>query len=61
MRAPVWLPVNGSGSPPVRLPCKKLSPRYVASFLILKQITPVSYRLQLPSEYCVLPTFHVIL
>ncbi|KAL0148771.1 hypothetical protein M9458_055949 [Cirrhinus mrigala] len=45
----------------LRLPCKKLSPRYVGPFKIIKQITPVSFRLQLPPEYCISPTFHVSL
>ncbi len=29
----------------LRLPCKKLSPRYVGPFKIIRQITPVSFRL----------------
>ncbi|KAL0199234.1 hypothetical protein M9458_007774, partial [Cirrhinus mrigala] len=43
------------------LPCRKLSPRYVGPFQIIKQITPVSFRLRLPSEYRISPTFHVSL
>ncbi len=30
-------------------------------FKIIKQITPVSYRLALPPQYCISPTFHVSL
>ncbi|KAI2665817.1 Transposon Tf2-9 polyprotein [Labeo rohita] len=45
----------------LRLPCKKLSPRYVGPFKIIKQITPVSFRLALPAEYRISPTFHVSL
>ncbi|KAL0147126.1 hypothetical protein M9458_057650 [Cirrhinus mrigala] len=45
----------------LRLPCRKLSPRYVGPFKIVKQITPVSFRLELPDDYRVSPTFHVSL
>ncbi|KAI2654711.1 Transposon Tf2-6 polyprotein [Labeo rohita] len=45
----------------LRLPCKKLSPRYVGPFKIIKQITPVSFRLALPAQYRISPTFHVSL
>ncbi len=45
----------------LRLPCKKLSPRYVGPFKILRQITPVSFRLALPNHYRISPTFHVSL
>ncbi len=50
----VWL---SSRDLRLRLPCKKLSPRYVGPF----QITPVSYRLALPADYRISPTFHVSL
>ncbi|KAL0147106.1 hypothetical protein M9458_057630 [Cirrhinus mrigala] len=45
----------------LRLPCRKLSPRYVGPFKLIKQITPISYRLALPSQYRISPTFHVSL
>ena len=45
----------------LRLPCRKLSPRYVGPFKILRQITPVSFRLDLLSHYRISPTFHVSL
>ncbi|XP_077090244.1 src substrate protein p85-like isoform X7 [Siphateles boraxobius] len=45
----------------LRLPCKKLSPRFIGPFRILRQITPVSYRLAFPSTYRISPTFHVSL
>ncbi len=45
----------------LRLPCKKLSPRYLGPFKILRQITPVSFRLALPSNYRISPTFHASL
>lgn len=45
----------------LRLLCKKLSPRYVSPFQITRQITPVSFRLALPSTYRISPTFHVSL
>ncbi|KAL0185349.1 hypothetical protein M9458_021046, partial [Cirrhinus mrigala] len=42
----------------LRLPCHKLSPRYIGPFKILRQINDVTFQLQLPPRYRIHPTFH---
>ncbi|KAL0177175.1 hypothetical protein M9458_026069, partial [Cirrhinus mrigala] len=42
----------------LRLPCRKLSPRYIGQFTILRQIDDVTVQLQLPPMYRIHPTFH---
>ncbi|KAK3513165.1 hypothetical protein QTP70_009680 [Hemibagrus guttatus] len=45
----------------LRLPSRKLSPRYVGPFKILRQINEVTYQLELPANYRVSPSFPVSL
>uniref|UniRef100_A0A9J8B9S0 Chromo domain-containing protein n=1 Tax=Cyprinus carpio carpio TaxID=630221 RepID=A0A9J8B9S0_CYPCA len=45
----------------LRLPCRKLSPRYIGPFTIERQVNEVTYRLHLPSHYRIAPSFHVSL
>ncbi len=45
----------------LRLPCKKLAPRFVGPFTIQKQINPVTFQLNLPPQYRIHSTFHVSL
>uniref|UniRef100_A0A672LK54 Chromo domain-containing protein n=1 Tax=Sinocyclocheilus grahami TaxID=75366 RepID=A0A672LK54_SINGR len=45
----------------LRLPCKKLSPRYIGPFPIQRQINEVTYELRLPPRYRIHTTFHVSL
>uniref|UniRef100_A0AAY4CXQ7 Integrase catalytic domain-containing protein n=1 Tax=Denticeps clupeoides TaxID=299321 RepID=A0AAY4CXQ7_9TELE len=54
----VWL---SSRDLQLHLPSKKLPSKYVGPFVILKQVNPVSFKLQLPSHMKVSPVFHVSL
>ncbi|KAI2666927.1 Transposon Tf2-6 polyprotein [Labeo rohita] len=45
----------------LRLPCRKLSPRYIGPFPVLTQINPVTYQLKLLNHYRIAPLFHVSL
>ncbi|KAK3538312.1 hypothetical protein QTP70_035247 [Hemibagrus guttatus] len=54
----VWLSTRNLR---LKLPCRKLSPKYVGPFEIIRQVNPVAYRLRLPVSYRICPTFHVSL
>ncbi|KAK3573009.1 hypothetical protein QTP86_012258 [Hemibagrus guttatus] len=54
----VWLSTRNLR---LRLPCKKLSPKFIGPFEIIRQVNPVAYRLRLPASYRICPTFHVSL
>ncbi|KAK3526444.1 hypothetical protein QTP70_025477 [Hemibagrus guttatus] len=54
----VWLSTRNLR---LKLPCHKLSPRFVGPFEIIRQVNPVAYRLRLPATYHICPTFHVAL
>ncbi|KAK3544488.1 hypothetical protein QTP86_013138 [Hemibagrus guttatus] len=54
----VWLSMRNLR---LKLPCRKLNPRFIGPFEIIRQVNPVAYRLQLPVEYRICPTFHVSL
>lgn len=52
---------NQVGWFPLRLPCEKLSPRFIGSLKIIRQDNSVNYQLQLPPQYCISPSFHISL
>ncbi|KAK3517184.1 hypothetical protein QTP70_000774 [Hemibagrus guttatus] len=54
----VWLSTRNLR---LQLPCKKLSPKFIGPFEIVRQVNPVAYRLRLPVLYHICPTFHVLL
>ncbi|KAK3513379.1 hypothetical protein QTP70_014206, partial [Hemibagrus guttatus] len=54
----VWLSTRNLR---LKLPCRKLSPKFVGPFKIIRQVNLVAYRLRLPALYRICPTFHVSL
>ncbi|KAK3552517.1 hypothetical protein QTP86_013243 [Hemibagrus guttatus] len=54
----VWLSTRNLR---LKLPCLKLSPKFIGPFEIVRQVNPVAYRLRLPATYRIFPTFHVSL
>ncbi|KAK3507690.1 hypothetical protein QTP70_033867 [Hemibagrus guttatus] len=54
----VWLSTRNLH---LKLPCRKLNPRFIGPFEIIRQVNPVAYRLRLPAAYRIWPTFHVSL
>jgi len=59
-----WVSARSNGvafhlQPMPEIPCKKLSPKYVGPFKIVRQVNPATYRLQLPNNYRISPSFHV--
>ncbi|KAK3567226.1 hypothetical protein QTP86_014866 [Hemibagrus guttatus] len=45
----------------LKLPCRKLSPKFVGPFEIIHQVNPVCYWLRLPASYPICPTIYVSL
>ncbi|KAI2666981.1 Transposon Tf2-6 polyprotein [Labeo rohita] len=54
----VWLSTRDIN---LRLPCRKLSPKFIGPFPIIQRLNDVTYELQLPPHYRIAPTFHVSL
>ncbi|KAK3539465.1 hypothetical protein QTP70_008497 [Hemibagrus guttatus] len=54
----VWLSTRNLR---LKLPCRKLSPKFIGPLEIVRQVNPVAYRLRLPASYCICPTFHASL
>ncbi|KAK3514314.1 hypothetical protein QTP70_013800 [Hemibagrus guttatus] len=54
----VWLSTQNLR---LKLPCRKLSPKFIGPFEIIRQVSPVAYRLWLPAAYRICTTFHVSL
>ncbi|KAK3522804.1 hypothetical protein QTP86_001265 [Hemibagrus guttatus] len=54
----VWLSTRNLH---LKLPCRKLSLKFVGPFEIVCQVNPVAYRLWLPASYHICPTFHMSL
>ncbi|KAK3571434.1 hypothetical protein QTP86_012062 [Hemibagrus guttatus] len=54
----VWLSTRNLR---LKLPCRKLSPKFIGPFEIIRQFNPVAYRLRLPASYRICPTFHASL
>ncbi|MCI4392739.1 hypothetical protein PGIGA_G00149220 [Pangasianodon gigas] len=52
----VWL---SSRDFPLRVDSRKLAPRFVGPFKVIRKVNPVSYQLQLPHSLKINPTFHV--